>query len=82
MARASKLHFVGQRDHDGRPLEYFAFVPARDLDEGDIASLTDEQYDAMTGGASPLYAAAKPVAAAAPKLAPAQPGGDGDDHQP
>lgn len=78
--RAKALHFVGQRDHDGRPLEYFAFVPARDLDEAEIASLTDEQYDAITGGASPLYAADRPVAAAGrgPALAPPAAVGDDD----
>jgi len=30
-------------------------IPARDLDEGDIAALTDEQYERATGGADPLY---------------------------
>lgn len=81
MARASKLHFVGQRDQDGRPLEYFAFVPARDLEEDEIASLTDDQYEAMIGGETPLYRADAPVA---PRLAPvaygdADDGNDGDD---
>lgn len=68
--RATSLKFVGQRDHDGRPLEYFAFVPARDLDGGDIASLTDEQYEAITGGETPLYVAERPVASRGPVLAP------------
>lgn len=80
MARASKLHFVGQRDQDGRPLEYFAFVPARDLDEAEIASLTDEQYDAMTGGENPLYRAdGDLVAAAAAWHAVSHGDDDGDD---
>jgi len=75
--RATRLHFVGPRDHDGRPLEFFAFVPARDLDEGEIASLTDEQYAAMTEGDAPLYVEERPVAASrGPVLSPAGPGDD------
>lgn len=48
--RAARLVWHGARD--GR---HMVGIPARDLDEGDIAALTDEQYERATGGADPLY---------------------------
>ncbi len=56
--RADKLFFTGEFDANGQPLTYFAAVPARDLDESDIAALTDDQYRDVT--ASKLYQKSKP----------------------
>lgn len=58
MKRAEKLYFKGKKGPDGQPLEYFAGVPARTLEEGDIARLGDEQYKEITGvgpGGKRLY---------------------------
>ncbi len=56
--RADKLFFTGEFDANGQPLTYFAAVPARDLDETDIAALTDDQYRDVT--ASKLYQKSRP----------------------
>lgn len=61
--RAKSLYFTGTYDANGQPLEYFAAVPARDLDDSDIVALTDEQYADITGapeGRKPLYQPSKP----------------------
>lgn len=57
MSRVKALKFVGEYDDfDGKPLRFFPGIPARDLDEFDIANLTDEQYATVTGE-NPLYVA-------------------------
>ncbi len=68
--RAERLHFVGERDAAGQPLEYHAFVPARDLESEDIAGLTDEQYTTLTSaphGHKPLFQKTRPASRAEPK---------------
>lgn len=55
--RKAPWRFVGNRDDQGRPLEYFAGIPARDLTADDVAVLTDDQY--ATVEASALYEAAQ-----------------------
>lgn len=63
MARASKLVYTGGKM---KPRRTFPFAPARDLNERDIARLTDEQYATITGGAKPIYHEPKPKAADKP----------------
>jgi len=46
--RPGTLYFKGKKGPDGRPLEYFAGVPARTLHGRDIARLTDEQIAEIT----------------------------------
>lgn len=62
--RPSALFFTGEYDVTGQPLEYFATVPARDLDEQDIANLTDEQLAMIQTergeGRPALYASSEP----------------------
>jgi hypothetical protein len=79
--RPDRLFFAGEYDAQGRPLEFFAAVPARDLDEADIAALTDGQLADITGapeGRRPLYQKTKPAnrdedsPAAQPAEAPAE----------
>jgi hypothetical protein len=56
MARAQRLIYQG-KEGDRRG-DYFVGVPARDLEEGDIALLSDEQYADITGKhptQGPLY---------------------------
>ncbi len=65
--RAKALYFTGSYDANGQPLEYFAAVPARDLDESDIGGLRDETYQDITGaptGRKPLYQKTRPSNAA------------------
>lgn len=57
MARAKALVFHG---NDSQPRRKLFDVPRRDLNERDIARLTDEQYENATGGERPLYTAPKP----------------------
>ncbi len=56
--RPKALFYVGQTNAEGRPTEYFPGVPARDLDEADIASLSDGQV--AEAAASSLYQKSKP----------------------
>lgn len=81
--RPSKLKFAGQKGADGMPVAFFADVPARDLEEADIALLSDErlaEIQTAPEGRKPLYkaveapksatktaAAKKTAAAAAPE---------------
>lgn len=60
--RAGRLLYQGFGDRTG---DYFTGVPARDLEAGDIAELTDEQYADITGGPAPLYI--EPVSQKPPK---------------
>lgn len=50
-ARPKRLYWIGERDRDGLPLEYFGAmpgvrdpIPAMDLDEAEVAALTEEQW--------------------------------------
>jgi hypothetical protein len=83
--RPSKLYFTGERDAAGNPTEFFGVVPetgeavpARDLDEGDLAQLSDRTIKVITGeragGRPPLYQKSEPAsrrADEAPKAAKA-----------
>lgn len=65
MTRATRLIYQGTGDRRG---DFFSGVPARDLDEADIAALNDEQYAEITGAhptLGPLYVPepAKPIPA-------------------
>lgn len=57
--RPEKLRYTGDVDARGKPLRFFYGVPARNLDEKDIAKLTDEQVkDIMAdpkNGSGALY---------------------------
>lgn len=70
MARPKALKFQGKNDPNGY---YFAGVPARDLDEADIAQLDDETLKTITGGDKPLYVAPKAKAEAKPEPKRAEP---------
>lgn len=68
MGRPKSLRWIGPVDENGAPVQWVANVSARNLDEADIAELTDKQLAAAL--ASGLYEApgakpAKPAAAAA-----------------
>lgn len=68
--KPKRLFYTGGHDAEGRPLEWFAAgvrgegIPARDLDEADIAQLSDETIALITsaraGGAKPLYQVTEP----------------------
>lgn len=52
--RPSKLYFVGDRDANGQPLEWFGAVPgirepipARDLTPDDTAGFSEAQWEAL-----------------------------------
>ncbi len=47
--RPKKLYFNAPIGPDGRPEVFYAFAPARDLDEQEVAGFTDEQYDQLVG---------------------------------
>lgn len=68
MARPKELKFKDRNDGNGY---YWPGVPKRDLNEADIAQLTDDQLKDITGGDNPLYVApkAKAEAKAEPKKA-------------
>lgn len=71
--RPSKLKFSGRMGADGVPVEFFADVPARDLEEADIALLSDErlaEIQTAPEGRKPLYRAVE-----APKSAAKAAGG-------
>ena len=55
MARPKELLFKGGHDAQGRPLRWFAGVPARTLREADIAALDDATLANITGGDKPVY---------------------------
>lgn len=55
MARPTKLRFTSGYTTEGEPLRFFANIPARDLDEGDIAALDEAAIKNITGGPDPLY---------------------------
>lgn len=57
MARPTKLIYQGKQD------EHFIGVPMRDLDERDLAKLSDDRIKEIMGGKRPLYAEAKPTKA-------------------
>lgn len=59
MARAHALKFKGKYDEDGKPDRFVYFAPARDLDDADIANLSDAEYRDITSGDKPLYAEVK-----------------------
>lgn len=52
-APAFIAEFVGSRDNEGRPVEFFSGIPARNLFQRDIDRLNDEQRDIVKG--SHLY---------------------------
>lgn len=57
--RPKALKFTGMyRDFGNGKIEpdrFFNGIPARDLDEADIAELTDDQLKDAMGGRDPLY---------------------------
>lgn len=59
ITRAKRLIYQGTCEAGNvRCGDFFAEVPARDLDAGDIADLSDEQYAQITGAhptLGPLY---------------------------
>lgn len=59
MQRAHALKFKGKYDEAGKPDRYFPGIPARDLDEADIARLSNAEYADAIGGDKPLYAEVK-----------------------
>lgn len=80
--RAKHLKFVGGYTAYGMPRRYYADIPARDLDEHDIARLSDEQYARALAGDRPVYQERKRTphdeAPAQPQSVPVVPG----DHNP
>lgn len=68
MTRPKRLYFIGARDADGRPLEFFGGVPgvrepipAMDLDESDTAALSEEQWACIESPAGKrLYSGTAP----------------------
>ena len=62
ITRAKRLIYQGTCEAGNvRCGDFFAEVPARDLDAGDIADLSDEQYAQITGAhptLGPLYVSA------------------------
>ena len=74
MARPKRLWWIGERDAEGRPLEFFGAVPgvrepipATDLDEAATAALTEEQWACIESPAGKrLYSASKPSTANQP----------------
>lgn len=67
MARPKTLHYTG-KIANGQPDRFFFGVPARDLDESDIAQLSDEQVRDIQK--APKDGSALYVAHAEKKLAP------------
>lgn len=79
MSRPTALKFLGAYLDfgDGRkqPDRWLANIPARDLDEADIAQLSDEQLANATGGPNPLYREVKAkTETEAPKIEAAKAG--------
>jgi|APGre2960657404_1045060.scaffolds.fasta_scaffold179164_2 hypothetical protein len=64
MMRTSPWRFVGARDAQGQPAEWYVGIPARDLTADDVANLSEEQYAVVA--ASALYASAQSPKAAKP----------------
>lgn len=69
MARPKTLQFIGPRDANGHPLEWFSGspgehepIPASDLNEADTAALSEAQWTLIDSPAGKrLYAAGKPA---------------------
>jgi hypothetical protein len=66
------LRFVGQRDNEGRPLEYVGWAPARDLTDAECDEIGDEKVAALV--ASNLYERDAPVKAGKAQATSAQKG--------
>lgn len=53
MSRPKTLKYIGPKDRDGRPQEWFGAtteyeaIPARDLDADDTAALTEAQWQVL-----------------------------------
>lgn len=65
--RPTRLIWAGARTADGRPIEWYADIPARDLSEAETAMLTEEQMARALK--SRLYRAAPVETASAPPAA-------------
>ena len=48
--RTAPWRYTGDRDGDGRPLAFYTGVPARDLNDDDIAALSDAEYALVSAG--------------------------------
>ena len=82
MSRPKTLVFIGERDADGIPIEWFSAVagvregiPASDLDADAVAELSEAQWEAIesatgkrlyAGGKAPSSTASPPNVTAAP----------------
>jgi hypothetical protein len=79
--KPNRLYYVGDRDIQGRPFEYYEGVPARDLEPEDVALLDDATVKMITsdrpGGAKALYQRSEPSG----RRAGDEPEGDGAGHQ-
>ncbi len=61
---STTYYYNGRRTPAGNPMETLQGVPARDLDEADVARLSDDQVDSLaTKGAdgNQLYTKSKPA---------------------
>jgi len=63
--RAKALYYAGETDAQGRPAQFIAGVPARDLNEFDLRVLADSEYASAL--ASGLYRKTKPKGGATEK---------------
>lgn len=52
--RTARWRYTGARDAQGQPLEFHTGIPARDLEEEDVAALSSDDYALVK--ASPIYA--------------------------
>lgn len=77
MSKPKQLYWIGARDHNGQPLEFFGAVagvrepiPARDLEPDEVAALTEAQWECIESETGKrLYSGSEPSRKPSPSTA-------------